>query len=108
MTKGRHNDEVPGNAYASAVAVQKQMVRLAETVYRLDERLQDLFENEVDIKQIKFIAPRMDKSGWLAVVTATVDGKDAVAFHGGEDFTEALKGVLDRLGNGSLKWKEDK
>jgi len=108
MSKRDVRNEVEGNAMASVEAVQRMMLKLAQKVLQTDGMLQRLYEGEVDVVSIKFIAPNMDKGEWMAVVSGTVNGTPVVAFHGGTEFHECLEGVLNRLQNGSMAWKADK
>ena len=93
---------------ASALAVQREMLRVAETLYRADALVNTLFEEDVDVTRISITLPTMDRGECMAVVNATVHGEYAVAFHGGATLHECLLGVLARLENRSLKWKQDK
>lgn len=54
-------------------------------------------------------APRVQNDDFLVTVKAIdADGAPWVAFHGSPDLLDALRGVWNRLGNGSLKWREDR
>lgn len=43
----------------------------------------------------------------ITVRGLSADGGRVVAFHGSPDFGDALRGLHNRLLNGSLKWRED-
>lgn len=108
MSKRKSERDVDGNAMASAVAVQREMVRTAEKLYRMEELLDKLFEEDQEVLRIAVQCPDGDRDDYMVYVTGLVDGKRCVAFHGGATFREALIGAIDRMSNRSLKWREDK
>jgi len=108
MAKERKGGEVDGNAMASAAAVQRQLLRMGDVLVRMEHTLEKAYENEVDVKRISVTMPDMERGDYMVYVSAYVDGKKMVAFHGGATFSEAIVGAIDRLANRSLKWREDK
>jgi hypothetical protein len=44
----------------------------------------------------------------LLIVKAETPEGNIIAFHGGEDLASVVIGLVNRLDNGSIKWKEDK
>lgn len=106
MSKGYKGD-VPGNAMGSVAAYQKEMLRTAEIIQRVDELLQRLYEEGCDVTAFRVKAPDMTGMNWMVIGYATIDGASWVSFQAGDSFKEALVGWLNRLENRSLKWKLD-
>ena len=49
-----------------------------------------------------------DRGGeWMVVAKGVDEGKRVVGFHSADTAEEAIRGCLNRIGNGQLKWKED-
>lgn len=76
-------------------------------IYRWPEWVAGAERRGVYIYQIKLRAPTEARPEWFVIVSADVDGKAMVAFHSAPSFRDALVGMINRFGNGSLKWKED-
>lgn len=103
----RNGGDTAGNAMASALAVQREMLRVAEMLYRSEHILDVSFEHEIVVTAFRVTTPANGRDGYMGVVSALVDGAPCVAFHGAESLHEAFIGCLQRLENRSLKWKED-
>jgi len=109
MTTARRKPQIEhGNTIAAQAAFERELMRFAQIFYRSDTILDRLFENDVIVRRVSVTMPTETKPGYTAVVTAQVNGKAAVAFHGGETLGDAMKGLLERMENGSLTWKEDR
>jgi len=104
----RRPNEVPGNAMESARLYANELARVAELCFEMDKILARLDERDVWVKALRFRAPSDIGTEWLAIVTAHGPEGDAVGFHAAPTFQECLKGTLERLRNGSFKWKADK
>lgn len=100
--------EMPGNAVASAAAFQRQCMRIAEQLMRVEFTLGQLFEDDVHIVGMSVRLPETEGADYLVTVRAWVGGKRVVGFHGHSVFSEALRGVWARLENRSMRWSEDK
>lgn len=103
----RKGDENAGNALAAQAAFERELFRVAQVWHRVDMLLDRLFENDIVVRRLSVVVPTPDRDGFTAIVTATVSGEPCVAFHGGTTFVEAMTGLLNRLENGSVKWKID-
>lgn len=103
----RRNSEVPGNAMASAALFAKEMVRAGESLYQMEYTLDTLFDKEVVVTSIRIRTPGLTQEGYLVVVNALVLGDAVVGFHGDTTFGKAVIGVIERLRNGTIKWKPD-
>jgi len=97
-----------GNAIESARRYQLQMAQLGEMCWRVERSLERLDNDDCWVRDIRFRAPAGDGGAWQVVVRATKDAQKVVAFGDGATFAEALRGVIARLENGSIQWKEDK
>lgn len=103
----KDNKDVPGNAVASALAVQREMVRLAEQVYRMERVLDRLDGDNVFIKGLRFRPPFGEGDQWLGVVTADIEGVPKVGFVSDETFASTVRKAVAMLENGSMKWRDD-
>lgn len=104
----RDFSEVPGNSYVSAVMLQREMVKLAEALYRMDSSIEKALGKGEQVRSIKMRAPGRAGGEWLAVMTVDTKEGAFVAFHSAEGYVECLKGLATRYCNGSLKFKEER
>lgn len=86
----------------------------AEYGKRLYRLLQILFARERGvaladgaIMQVTIKAPKVPGGEPLVIVKARVEGQNIIAFSGGFDGAEALRVALERVQNGTIKWRED-
>lgn len=100
--------EVSGNAMASAMAVQRQLIRAAEQVARAEGTFRWHEDRDRDILAIRVRMPQHAEGEYMAVVSADSDEGPVVAFHSAPTFGETIVGLLARLENDTLVWKEDK
>lgn len=107
MSKRNNGSDNNGNTLAAQAAFDRELMRFAQVFYRADMILDRLFENDVVVKRIAVSMPGGEREGYMGVVTADVAGVPCVAFHGGTSLGDALKGLMERLENGSIKWKTD-
>lgn len=82
--------------------------RAGLAVYDIDAvygglRSWDLVPYEV---RVKF--PEPGEGEVLIILKAHTEEGNVVSFHGGTDFASAFTGMVERLRNGSLKWRGDK
>jgi len=100
-------EEIPGDALGSQAAYMRQLVRLAETLMEFESVSDRLWEEEVYIFGVSIRFPADDRPEYLAVVrVGGVAGKQ-VGFHSAPTFAEVVSGVIQRLKNRTLKFKED-
>lgn len=107
MSKRDNGQDNRGNAIAAQAAFERELMRFAQVFYRTEGLFDRLFENDIVVRRIAVTMPSQDRDGYMGVVTADVGGQAMVAFHGGTSMGDALKGLLERLENGSIKWKTD-
>lgn len=103
----KRNEEVPGNTMQSAVNLARLLEKIARPVMIFQGRYEGERTEGVEILAIRFKAPGHPMGEWLAVVSASIEDERVVAFHKADDFSECLKGVLNRINNGSIKWRSD-
>lgn len=99
--------DVPGNSLASAAEYQRQMVKSAEQLMRLEAVLDRLDEQGTFVLGMSIKVKGFDRNDYLVVLRAQVGNERVVSFHTGDTFLEAVRGMAARLENGSVKWKED-
>lgn len=103
----RNEIEVPGSVLATQANIERIMSKTANLLHWAGGVLDQPDVTGFHLKQIRIKCDLKGGGGWMAVVTALTPNGDQVAFHRGDDFREALEGVLSRIRNGSLKWKDD-
>lgn len=99
--------EEPGNAKASTLAYERQMVRMAQQFVRFDMMLERLFEDDIEVYGMSIKVPVSEGEDYFVVVRARVGNDRKVGFGNGASFAEALRGTLARIENGSMRWKDD-
>lgn len=104
----RENTDIPGNAVGSHAAYARQMIRQAETLAGVEDMLERLDDEGTFVLGMSIRFPDGDRPEYLAVVRVDGDEGRRVAFHGALTLLETLVGVVDRLKNGSMQFKEDK
>lgn len=106
MTKP-YKREVPGNVLATAAMTERILSKTGLAVHQAAYSLERMEHDGNTIKAIRFMAKGGATGEWLAVITAVGEGGAVVAFHSGEGLTQVIEGTMNRLNNGSLKWKAD-
>lgn len=108
MSAGKlKNTDIPGNSVGSHAAYLRQMVRQAETLHDFERVAEHMFEEEVYLLGLSVRCPRDDAPEYLIVVRVDGPAGKQVGFHSAPTFMEAVVGVVNRLQNRSLKFKED-
>lgn len=88
-------------AYEGHAQKLGQTLILSESMFdRMDERGDD-----VTSMSVRF--PTEESDDFLVTVRMITDTDKVVGFHGGASFHEALRGTLNRLANGTMKWRHD-
>ncbi len=101
------NEEVVGNAVLSQAMFERQVMQLGKRLLELDHHAHRMHGEGRRIKALRLKGPAMEFGEWMAVLTAEQEGVGYVAFHSGETASGTLAGLIARLANSSLKWKED-
>lgn len=99
--------EVPGNTIQSSIDYEAYLIKIGRSMLRTDRMCENAAADGLTVKAIRIKFPDTPGGGYLAVVTADFDGVACVAFHGGTEFHDVVTGLLNRIQNRSLKWKED-
>jgi hypothetical protein len=95
-------------AYTDRDAAEDKLIsQLGGTIVGADNTLRRQMEYDLDIQTITFKVSPAARSDVLVIVKGIWEGQKVVAFHNAPTFWEATKGVLDRIKNRSLKFKED-
>jgi len=99
--------DVPGNTLLSQALLDRQVNAIGVAMVRLDSRIEKMRGEGHSLVSIRLVAPSEKSTSWLAVIKLrTVEGA-FVAFHQGDELSDLLKGVSNRMLNNSLKWKAD-
>lgn len=99
--------DVPGNTLESQRLFDEMLRKTGRRVRELERTMLRLEEDGVTIKMLKLNCKAGPRGEWLAILTAQGEEGGLVAFHSADGLPEVLAGLSTRLGNGSLKWKED-
>ncbi len=83
------------------------MLRQGERLLAFESVADRQFDKGITIKSLKARCPQGETGGYLLVVTAVGEGGPVVAFQDGDSLAEVIVGFINRLENGSVKWKED-
>lgn len=100
--------EVDGNAMASAMAIQRQLIRGAEQLARAESTFRWHEDRDRAVLAIRIRLPEYAGGEYMAVVSAEEEGARVVGFHNGTTLFETVQGLLARMENDTLVWKEDK
>jgi len=99
--------DIPGNAMGSQAAYVRQMLRQSEALLGFEDDVRRLDEADMFILTVSVRFPHGDRSEYLAVVRVDGAGGRRVGFHNAPTYLETLVGVVNRLKNGSMRFKED-
>lgn len=99
--------DVPGNAIASQLAFDKQMVARGIALGRVDTYLDAYAEDDIFVLGMSIRIPQDVGEDYLVTVRASTTEGAVVAFHSAASFDEVIVGLSNRLQNKSLRWKDD-
>ena len=101
------DSSVPGNVLASQAIIQREAMKLALAVDRVDHKVH--YDDDAPLwltgMRVKF--PVNEGGEYLVVMRGEEVDRGVVAFHAATSLREALRGAFERFMNGSLKWKTD-
>jgi hypothetical protein len=92
----------------SVAAYQKRMIKLGESMMRLEATLERLYDKDILVLGVSVKFPNAEGEDYFMTVRAQVEGELRVAFHGAATFAESVEGFVNRLQRGQLRWKVDK
>lgn len=101
------NDE-RGNSLANQASYVRELVKSAEQILSFEQTWDRLAAEDFIITHIRIIHPGLADGEYRIVVKASAGSRKLVAFHNGQSLMDALRGVCNRLANGSLQFKDDK
>lgn len=87
---------------------ERECIRLAVNIRSYDTLMASLFEDDIIVTGTTIRHPLEEKEDYLITVRAIIAGEHFVAFHGAPTYHEATEGLINRLRNRTMKWKEDK
>jgi hypothetical protein len=91
----------------SAAAYARTLVRQAEALLLFEEVWDTYYGEDITITQIRVIHPGIAGGEYKAVIKARIGETQVVAFHNATTLLELLVGIVNRLQNRSLKFRED-
>jgi len=92
---------------ASRRAAARMMTKLGLKLEQLDRWIEDPPDGETFITELRFKMGGGWDGGILAIVKTDGGEGKRIGFHVGDTLADALVGMVNRLENGSIKWKED-
>lgn len=81
--------------------------RVGWTLMVADRRFEASADQGLEIVSLRVRCPTEEKDDYMVVVKARGESGNIIGFGGGLTFAEAVASTLERLFNGSIKWKED-
>lgn len=103
----RHDLVAQEREDASKAAAGRLITRLGAALERLDVWVSEAPDDEKYVTGLNFRVRYDTEGDVLAVVKADTADGPIVGFHSAETVSAALLGLLARMDNGSLKWRED-
>lgn len=88
-------------------AARQQERRFYDAFMELGLRWEQWAERGVLVLSLTLRSPKEDGGDWLVVIRAQQDGVPVVSFTSGNTPTAALESSLNRLSNGTAKWRDD-
>lgn len=88
-------------------SLDKLLRKQAETLGYFEELLDKRYDEMFEIRSISLKPPSEDRAEWFAVVRASAEGVPLVGFHSGATIAETLVGLVNRIDNRSMKWRDD-
>ncbi len=95
------------SAYARQLAYQDEMYKIGCLVVDYDRHIGEYFDADILVTGMSIRHPMDEGQDYLVTLRAVVSGDAKVAFHAGATFQEVLVGLINRMKNRSLKWKDD-
>lgn len=89
-------------------AAARMLTKLGLKVEMLDQLIAEPHDDMPDITEVRFRIRYATVGDVLALVKATEGDEKKIAFHVEDTFSQALVGLVNRMSNRSLKWREDK
>lgn len=99
--------DVPGNAVATRVAVERIYISAGQSVAWLDLMTEADPETSVQLMGVSVRMAEHPGGEHMFVVKGRYKGERVVAFHGDPSILAGLTGLGNRIRNGSLKWRPD-
>jgi hypothetical protein len=99
--------DAQGNALASELAFQRILIRQGETLLRFENLWNELEQEDIVLTQLRVIMPGIEGGEYRVVLKLQQGDAKFVAFHNSMTLLEALVGLINRLENRTLKFKDD-
>ncbi len=94
-------------AQARLIAAERQDTALKASTAKLSQWLENPGDGETYVTKLTIKPNWGDEGDCFIIINATIGGENRVAFHGGSTLGDAIIGVVKRLTNGNMKWRED-
>lgn len=86
---------------------QAETERNGKILMQANRLASSMSRHDMYIQQIKFVSKDDEGNDWLVVCTIDSTDGPMIGFHGASSFGEGLAGLINRIGNGTMKWKPD-
>lgn len=85
----------------------QQIARKGEVLLDIDDQVDNPRDSGIRYTDLRVKLEVGDGEEVLAIIKRERDGLKEIAFHYGPSVGTVLEGLVGRMKNGSLKWKED-
>lgn len=99
--------DIPGNAIATNVAVQRIYIQAGQSIAWLDLSVEANSESSVQLLGVSVRIAEHPGGEHLFVLKGRYQGERVVSFHQDSSLLSGITGVGNRIRNGSLKWRPD-
>jgi len=100
-------EEDRGSSVGQARTYQAEMGKVGEALLQLDLAVRRYRKDGNELRDIRLKAPSEEEGEWFVVVRAVLEGDPFVGFHNAFSAGDALRGAINRILNGKMKWRSD-
>lgn len=99
--------EVSGSVMAGVALMQREMLASATALYTVSGRLAEDENPEAIMTSLRIRCPEVRGGDYLVIVGRWYEGQFEVGFHSEGSLHQAFVGALNRIRNGSMRFKPD-
>lgn len=96
-----------GSSLGQLRAYQAELEKVGVALLQLDTAVRRYRKEGNELRDIRLKAPPEEEGEWFVIVRAVVQGDPFVGFHSAYSAGDALRGAVNRVLNGTMKWKAD-
>lgn len=99
--------ELPGDARGSQLNYERALVRQAEALHEWERLASRDYEDDQIYVGLSIRIPHNEGEDYLLTLRCFRAGEKFVAFHAAPTMVEALVGMVNRVRNKSMRWRDD-